>query len=160
MIFLLQLHQLFNGHTLACVSAATGANIVNNTIIAAHGVTVYRVVYRAIADACFFHAANNTLKRIDVLANIAVKLYIADVACVCQRMEGCFFLDFLKCADGVINGNMERVCVVVTVGNAGDIAKLFLVYADKRARKTPAGVASRVKLSPVFSDSSSILFLI
>ncbi len=117
------------------MAAAAGTNIVDNAVIAAHRVSVYRVVYRAVADPRFLHAADHAFKGVDVLAHVAVQLHIADMARVGQGVEGRFLPDLFKGVDGIIHRHMEGVGVIIPVRHAGDLSKLLLVDAHKGAGK-------------------------
>ena len=97
------------------------------------------MVYGAVADARFLHAADDALKGVDILAHIPVQLHIADVAGVGQGVEGGLLLNLLKGADGVVHRDVEGVGVVLPIGNAGDFAKFFLVDAHKAPGKTFGG---------------------
>ena len=88
-------------------SSALGAYVTDYTRVSATGISVYGVVYRAVADTRFLHASDNLLKCLKVLKRIAVKLYIADMTCVCECVIRCFQLDFSECVDGEVNRYME-----------------------------------------------------
>ena len=94
------------------------------------------MIYRAVADALFFHAAYYLLECVEVLQRVAVKLDIADVTAVGERVIGRFQLYLAVCADVVIYRNVERVGVVIAVGDAGYLTVLLLVNADESAGKS------------------------
>lgn len=89
------------------LTSAAWTGLANDSRIAAAGIAVNRVVYCAVADARFLHAANDLLKSGKILKRIAVKLNIADVSCIGKLVIGSFDLDLFKCADRIINGYME-----------------------------------------------------
>ena len=79
------------------------------------------MIDRTVTDALFFHVPDNGFECRKVTAGIAVKLHIADVTGVGQGMIRGFQLDFLVSLDGVVNRDVERVGVIFTVGDAGDL---------------------------------------
>ena len=88
-------------------SSALGAYVTDYTRVSAAGISIYGVVYRAVADTRFLHASDNLLKCLKVLKRVAVKLYIADMTCVCECVIRRFQLDFSECVDGEVNRYME-----------------------------------------------------
>ena len=129
-ILSLQLFDALEGDLLALTTAATGANITDDTHITADGVTVNGVVDGAVADAEVVHAADDGLEGFHILCGVAVQLHIADVTCVTQSVVGSFQTDLVVSGDGIPYGDMERVGVVLTVGDAGELAEEELTVAQ------------------------------
>ena len=138
------------------VAVAVRALVADDAGVAAHWVAVDRMVDRSVADAGFLHAADELLKRFDVLAGIAVQLDIGDVSAVGQSVVRCLQPDLFKGVDLEIDRDMERIGVVFAVGDAGNGTKAFAVDLDKPKRPS-AGVAISEKLRWRFSLSASIL---
>ena len=97
------------------------------------------MVHRAVADARLLHAADHALERVDVLADVAVQLDVADVAGVRQRVERRFLLDLLERADVVIHRDVEGIRVILAVGHALDLAVALLVDAQEPPGKALGG---------------------
>ena len=112
---------------LLCASSAARTYIINNSVIAADRISVYRMIYGAVTDAVIVHAADNCFEGLEVLRRISVHLYVADVACVCQIVVWSFNLDFLRCRNREIHRDMEAVCVVSAVRYALDFAVTLAV---------------------------------
>ena len=96
------------------------------------------MVDRAVADACIVHAADHRLKRLDVVGGVAVQLDIADVAGVGQRVVRRLLVDLVIGGDVKPHRDVERVGVIVAVGDARDVAVALFVHPDK-----PSGQALR-----------------
>ena len=137
------------------LASALRANLAYHSRIAAVRVSVHGVIYRAVTYAALLHVANDFFERLHVVYGVAVELDVGDVSAVRERVVRRFELDLIECGDLVVDGNVERVRVVVPVCNAGDNSVLFLVYADESA-----GVAMSEKFMLYFSVASSMRFLI
>ena len=138
-VALFQLQKPFERNAFALSSAAPRAHLVDDAVIPAHRVSVYGVVDRAIADAHFFHAAHDAFKCVDVFARIAVELHVADMPRIRERVKRRFSANLFIGADGVIHRHVKRVCVILSVRNAGNFAVFLLVYAHKAAGKPLCG---------------------
>ena len=112
---------------LLFLAVAAWALVVDDAGVAALRVAVYRVIYRAVADALLLHAADYLLECVEVLQRVAVKLDVADVAGIGQRMIGRFDGKFFKRVDGEIYRHMEGVGVVVPVGASSLILRKALM---------------------------------
>ena len=121
------------------MAAAARADVADDAVVAADRVAVDRVVHRAVADARLLHAADHALERVDVLADVAVQLDVADVAGVRQRVERRFLLDLLERADVVIHRDVEGIRVILAVGHALDLAVALLVDAQEPPGKALGG---------------------
>ena len=131
--FFPQLQQLFHADALSFPAAAAGADLADDSGVAAHRVPVHRMVHRAVAHAGFLHAADDGLKGGQVAGGVAVHFHVGDVAGIGQGVVGRFPLDLIKGADVVIDRYMEAVGVVIPVGDALDLAEDLLVDADEAA---------------------------
>ena len=140
----------FKAFAVFFFSSAFRAFVADDSGESAFGVTVNRVVNRAVTYAGFFHAADYLFESVKVLLGVAVKFDIGDVACVGKSMVRCFSLDFIESADGIIYRNMEGVGVIIAVGNAGNLAEFFCVHANKSSGKTFCGSCKKGKVKAVF----------
>ena len=113
------------------VAVAVRALVADDAGVAADRVAVDRVVDRAVADAGLLHAADELLKGLDILAGVAVQLDIGDVAAVGQRVVRRFQPDLLKGVDVEVDRDVERIGIILAVGDAGDGAEAFAVDLDK-----------------------------
>ena len=93
--------------TAVFCSAALRAAIADNACKATARVTVNWMVHRAITNPCFFHAANDLLKRCYVLDWVAVHFYIADMSAVCKGVIRSFQTNLVHCPNRIVNRNME-----------------------------------------------------
>ena len=132
-ILFAQFVKKFGADALAFLAAAPWAAVIDHAHISAQGVTIKRMVDRAVAHAMVVHETDNTLKGFRIFAGIAIKLHIGDMACVGQLMVWSLNLDFFKCLDMAVHGHMEGIGVVIPVRNAGNAAELALVQRDKAA---------------------------
>ena len=121
------------------MTAALRALIVDDAVITADGIAINGVVDRTVANAAFLHVANDSLKRFQILAGVAVHLHVANVAGVRQRMIRRLKLDFAERLDIVIHGNMEAVRVVLAVSHTGNRAVTSAVHAHEATRKAFGG---------------------
>ena len=55
------------------------------------------------------------------------------MACVTQSVVGTFQTDLVVGRDGEPYRDVERVCIVLTVGDTGDLAVTLLVHTDEVA---------------------------
>ena len=113
------------------VAVAVRALVADDAGVAADRVAVDRVVDRTVADAGLLHAADELLKGLDILAGVAVQLDIGDVAAVGQRVVRSFQPDFFEGVDVEVDRDVERIGIILAVGDAGDGAEAFAVDLDK-----------------------------
>ena len=85
------------------------------------------MVDRAIANARFFHFANDGFEGLDILGRITVKLNVSNMASITESVIWSFDLDLIKGGDRVVNWDVEGVSVEVTIGDARDFAIFFFV---------------------------------
>ena len=114
-------------------ASALGADVADYARVAADGVTVYGVVDGAVAYAAFLHAADNLLEGVKVAQGVAVKLDVADVACIGEGVVGSLQLYLGESVDVVVYGDVEGVGVVFTVGDSLYLAEALLILSDKGA---------------------------
>src|SRR5699024_554123 len=99
--------------------------------IPANRVAVNRVIDRTVTDALFFHVPDNGFEGRKVTAGIAVKLHIADVTGVGQRMIWRFQLNLQVCLDRIIYRYVERIGVILSVSDARQFSVFFAVHFYK-----------------------------
>ena len=120
------------GHVVLRFGApALGAYVLDDAVVAAHGIAVDRVVHRAVAHAAILHMADNGLERLKVVAGVAIKLHVADVAAVRKRVIRSLDSYLVERADVVVHGHMEPVRVVVAVGHTGNNAVAGAIHAHE-----------------------------
>ena len=117
--------------SIALVSVTVWTFFADYTIVAADGISVNWMVDGTISNAGFFHAADNFFKSREVGAGIPIQLDVADVPCVGVFVVWRLQLNFFIGLYGIVDRNMERICVKFTVCNAGNSPELFTVYGDK-----------------------------
>ena len=93
--------------SLALLAMTLRTLVIDDAGIAAAWIAVDRVIDRTIADAVFFHAAHDLLKRIQIFERIAVQLDIGDMPAVGQLMVRRFQADLLKRIDRIINRDIS-----------------------------------------------------
>ena len=114
-------------------SAALRALVPDDACVSANRVTVNRMVDRAVAYADFLHVPYDLFKGGEVVERVTVKLDVADVTCIGKCMLRSFNFKLFKSVDFKVNRNVERVGVVIPVGNTLDDTKALLVHLDKSA---------------------------
>ena len=98
----------FESYVSVCLgSSALRTHIIDYAGISAARVTVYRMVYRTVADTVLLHASDDLLESVQVLHRVSVEFDIGDVSAVCQSVIRSFEPDLLKCVYRIIYGNME-----------------------------------------------------
>ena len=127
-------------------AAALGADVADNSRIAAYRVTVDGVVDRAVAYSAFLHAADNLLEGVKVLQRVAVQLNIADMSRIGKGMVGSLQLYLGKCVYLIVNRDMEGVGVILSVGNSLYLAETLLILSDKGSRKSLGGGGKQGKV--------------
>ena len=128
-----KLVQSLDSDRLALASSASWANVIDDSRVSADRVSVYRMVYAAVADSCFLHESDDRLEGLRVLGGIAVQLYIADVARVCEVVIRRLDRDLLESSDREVYRHVEGVCVVIPVSDARQLAVLLSVDLDESA---------------------------
>lgn len=138
--------------TLAVVlgAAALWAFIADDAGVAADGITVDRMVDRAVADSGFLHAADSVFKRLKIRLSVAVKLDIADVSAVGEGVVWSFPFDLVEGGELVVNRDMEAVRIIRTVGDAFYDAVFLRVDADEAAGKSFRRSRDKREVEPVF----------
>ena len=119
--------------SITLVSVTVWTFFTDNTVVATDWVSVDGMVDGTVADTGFLHAADNFFKGCEVGAGISVQLDIADVPRVGIRMVRRFQLNLFIGLYGVVDRNMEGICIELAVGNAGDSPEFFAVDGDKTA---------------------------
>ena len=82
------------------------------------------------------HAADDGFKGFEVLRGVAVHLHVADVARVGHGVVGRLQRDFLRGGDGMVDRDVEAVCVIVPIRDAFEISVTLAVNADEASRET------------------------
>jgi len=131
-------------------SSAFGAFVADYSGESAFRVTVNRVVDGAVADSGFLHAADYLLESVKVLLGVAVKFDIGYMTRIGKSMVRRFSLNFIECVDGVIYRNMEGVCIIIPVGDAGDLSEFFGVHTDKSSGKAFRRSCKKREVESVF----------
>ena len=121
---------------LSFMSAAFGANVVDDAIVAAERVAIDRVVDGSVSDALLFHMADDLFEGIRVLGDIAIDFDIGDVSTGRQGMIRRFDVDLAEHADRIVDRDVEGIGVVISVGDALKLAIVLLVDADEAAGET------------------------
>ena len=85
----------------------------------------------SVPDAPIMHIADDGLKRLRILAGIAVKFHVGDVSRIGQGMVGRLNVNLAEGPDGKVDGHMEGVGVVLPVRHAGDGAVTGAIQLDK-----------------------------
>ena len=67
-------------------SAAFGASITDDAVVAADGVAVNGMVDGAVTDALSLHVTDNLFESIQVCGRITIQFHISDMTCICQRL--------------------------------------------------------------------------
>lgn len=144
--------QPFKGHVAFFLdAAATGAAItVDDAGIATDGVAIDRMVDGAVADVAFLHFTDDGFEGFDVVAGVAIKFDVSDMAAVAERVIGGFDFDFFEGTNGIINGNVETISVVIAVRHAFDRAVFFAVDFGEAARKPFAWSGNEAEVEVIF----------
>ena len=121
----------FEWNSIGFAPSAAGASIVDNSVIAADRISVYRMIDASVTDASFFHVSYNTLKSSQVFGRITVQFYIGNMTGIGKSMVWSFNVDLLKSREMIIDRNMEAVGVVFTVGNSFDNSVSFSVRSKQ-----------------------------
>ncbi len=117
-------------------STARASITFDNAGVATDRVAIDWVVDGAITDARFLLVADDSYESIDNLRRIAIHFYISDVASITEFVVRSFFVDFLKCANLVVDRNVEGVSVELAIGDAFELAVFFAVDASEATGET------------------------
>ena len=136
---------------LGIISSALRTDVsFDHTAVSATRITVDRMVDAAITDVVLLHAANDRLKGFQVIARIAVHLYIGDVPAVGERMIRSLQTDLVKGADMVIDRNVERVRIIFTIRDAFQLAEDLLVDPREATGQTFGRCSDQREVEMVF----------
>ena len=89
------------------------------------------MVDRTVANALLFHATDDPFKGVQVLRGVSIHLNIADMTGVGQGVIRCFNGNLVIRGDGIIHRHMERIGVVIPVGNPLNNSISFFIYINK-----------------------------
>ena len=101
---------------------------------ATNWITIYWVVYRAIADSFIMHFANYGFESVDVLRWVTIKFDISNVPSITEIVVWRLDINFIKGRNWIVNWHMEGIGIKIPICYALNFAKFFSINLGKPPR--------------------------